>query len=100
MTSIPDSSQRILLGMAIQGNLALPVANANTFVVPRDALTRRGNEWLFVVNDNQAQQLNVETIAEIGQEVAIANPELREGQSAMVTGKDGLTDNAVVQVFD
>lgn len=98
--SLDNPPQGLLPGMAIQANLALPVESANTFIVPRDALTRRGNDWLlFVVNDNnQAQQINVEMIADMGQEVAIANPELKAGQSVVVTGGDGLSDNAAVQV--
>ena len=99
--SLDNPPQGLLPGMAIQGNLALPVDNTNTFIVPRDALTRRGNEWLlFAVNDNQAQQISVEMIAEMGQEVAIANPELREGQSIVVTGGDALIDDAAVQVVN
>ena len=57
------------------------------------------DEWrLFAVNGNQAQQINVEMVADMGQVVAIANSELREGQSIIVTSGDGLADNAAVQV--
>lgn len=91
----------LLPGMAIQANLVVPVNRANTFIVPRDALTRRGEQWfLFTVNDNQAQQLEVEMVADLGQEVAIANPELQAGQAIVVTGGDGLTDNAAVKVVN
>ncbi len=87
--------------MAIQANLAMPIADANTFIVPRDALTRRGDNWLlFAVNNNQAQQLEVEMVADLGTEVVIANPELEEGQAIVVTGGDGLRDNAAVQVVE
>lgn len=97
--SLDNPPQGLLPGMAISADLAMPVADADTFVVPRDALTRRGNEWsLFAVNDNQAQQINVEIIADMGQEVAIASSELQEGQNIVVTGGDGLTDSAAVQV--
>ncbi len=99
--SMDNPPQGLLPGMAIQANLAVPVENADTFIVPRDALTRRGNEWLlFAVDDNQARQINIEMIADMGQEVAIANPELEAGQSIVVTGGDGLTDNAEVQIVD
>lgn len=99
--SLNNPPPQLLPGMAIQANLAMPVENIDTFIVPRDALTRRGNEWLlFAVNDNQARQINVEMIADMGQEVAISNPELEAGQSIVVTGGDGLTDNAEVQVVD
>ena len=68
---------------------------------PRDALTRRRNEWLlFAVNDNQAQQLEIEMVADLGSDVVIANPELEEGQSIVVRGGDGLRDSAVVKVVN
>ena len=91
----------LLPGMAIQANLVVPVNRADTFIVPRDALTRRGEQWLlFTVNNNQAQQLEVEMVADLGQEVAIANPQLQAGQAIVATGGDGLTDNAAVQVVN
>ncbi|MBE9044972.1 efflux RND transporter periplasmic adaptor subunit [Pleurocapsales cyanobacterium LEGE 10410] len=97
--TLDNPPPELLPGMAIQANLAVPIESADTFIVPRDALTRRGNEWLlFTVDDNQARQLEIEMVADLGQEVVIANPELREGQEIVVTGGDGLTDNAVVQV--
>lgn len=97
--SLDNPPQGLLPGMAIQGNLAMPVENADTFVVPRDALTRRGDEWLlFAVNNDRAQQIGVEMVTDLGTDVVIANPELREGQAIVVTGGDGLTDNAAVQV--
>ena len=99
--SLDNPPQELLPGMAIQANLALPVENTDTFIVPRDALTRRGNEWLlFAVNDNQAQQIAVEMVADLGEEVIVANAELEEGQNIVVTGGDGLTDSAAVQVVN
>ena len=98
--SLDEPPQGLLPGMAISADLSMPVADADTFVVPRDALTRRGNEWsLFAVNDNQAQQINVEMIADMGAEVAIASTELQAGQSIVLTGGDGLTDSAAVQII-
>ncbi|MGF1481835.1 MAG: efflux RND transporter periplasmic adaptor subunit [Cyanophyceae cyanobacterium] len=97
--SLDNPPPELLPGMAIQANLALPTDNTNTLIVPRDALTRRDNEWLlFVVNDDRAQQVAVEMVADMGQEVAIANPQLQAGQNIVVMGGDGLTDNAAVQV--
>ena len=99
--SLDNPPQGLLPGMAIQANLAMPVTDANTFIVPRDALTRRGDNWLlFAVNNNQAQQIDVEMVADLGQEVVIANPELQVGRSIVVRGGDGLTDSAAVQVVD
>ena len=99
--SLDNPPSELLPGMAIQANLALPVEATDTFIVPRDALTRRGNEWLlFAVNDNQAQQIAVEMVADLGEEVIVANAELEEGQNIVVTGGDGLTDSAIVQVVN
>lgn len=99
--SLDNPPQGLLPGMAIQANLAMPIENVNTFVVPRDALTRRGDDWLlFTVRNNQAQQVNVDMVVDLGEEVVIANPELQEGQEIVVNGGDGLTDNAAVKVVN
>ncbi|MEO0928057.1 MAG: efflux RND transporter periplasmic adaptor subunit [Cyanobacteria bacterium J06643_13] len=97
--SLDNPPENLMPGMAVQGSLTMPVENADTFIVPRDALTRRGNEWLlFTIENGQAKQISVEMIADMGQEMAIVNPELQEGQNIVVTGGDGLADNAAVQV--
>ncbi|MEL7418688.1 MAG: efflux RND transporter periplasmic adaptor subunit [Cyanobacteria bacterium J06629_2] len=97
--SLDNPPKNLMPGMAVQGSLTMPVENADTFIVPRDALTRRGNEWLlFTIENSQAKQISVEMIADMGQEMAIVNPELQEGQNIVVTGGDGLADNAAVQV--
>ena len=99
--SLDNPPQGLLPGMAIQAHLAVPVENDNTFIVPRDALTRRGDQWLlFRVNENQAQQIVVEMVADLGQEVVIANPQLQEGEAIVVRGGDGLRDSAVVKVVN
>lgn len=99
--SLDNPPQGLLPGMAIQANLAMPIENVNTFVVPRDALTRRGDDWLlFTVRNNQAQQVNVDMVVDLGEEVVIANPELQEGREIVVNGGDGLTDNAAVKVVN
>ncbi|MEM8676952.1 MAG: efflux RND transporter periplasmic adaptor subunit [Cyanobacteria bacterium P01_G01_bin.67] len=99
--SLDNPPQGLLPGMAIQGNLAVPVEGADTFIVPRDALTRRRDDWLlFTVNNNQAQQFAVEMVADLGQEVVIANDELEEGQNIVITGGDGLTNSAAVKVVN
>ncbi|ELS00710.1 RND family efflux transporter, MFP subunit [Xenococcus sp. PCC 7305] len=99
--SLNNPPPGLLPGMAIQASLAVPVDRANTFILPRDALTRRGEQWLvFTVNGNQAQQLEVEMVADLGQEIMIVNPELEAGQAVVVRGGDGLTDNATVKVVN
>ena len=99
--SLDNPPTGLLPGMAIQANLVVPVNRENTFIVPRDALTRRGEQWfLFTVDNNQAQQLEVEVIADLGQKVAIAHSELQAGQAIVVTGGDGLADNAAVKIVN
>jgi len=59
--------------MAIQGELQLRT-NSPSFVVPRDALTRRGEQWLiYSVVEGKAKQFEVELIADMGEKMAISN---------------------------
>lgn len=88
----------LLPGMAVQAELQLP-SDTPSFVVPRDALTRREDRWLvFAVADGRARQLEVELVADMGEKMAIANPQLRPGQAIVVRGGDGLRDQAAVKV--
>jgi RND family efflux transporter MFP subunit len=90
----------LLSGMAIQGELELR-ANSPSFVVSRDALTQRQNQWLiFTVAEGKAQQHEVELLADMGQKVAIYSKQLRVGQSVVVTGGDGLKNGAAVKVVE
>ncbi|WP_373526471.1 efflux RND transporter periplasmic adaptor subunit [Nostoc sp.] len=90
----------LLPGMAIAGNLNMP-SNRPSFVVSRDALTRRQNDWLvFTVADGKAKQIQVEMVADMGKNVAIYHPTLRTGQSIVLRGGDGLQDGAPVKVVD
>ena len=89
----------LLPGMAIQADLEIPLAVNNGFVVPRDALTRRGNQWLlFTVENEQAQQLEVEMLGDLGAEVIVSNPQLQVGQAIVLRGSDGLQNNSAVKV--
>lgn len=88
----------LLPGMAIQGNLELR-ANAPSFVISRDALTRRQNQWfLFSVTEGKARQFPVELVADMGEQVAIYHPQLRAGLPVVIRGGDGLKEGAPVQV--
>jgi HlyD family secretion protein len=90
----------LLPGMAIAGNLNMP-SNRSSFVVSRDALTRRQDQWLvFSVADGKAQQIPVEMIADMGKEVAIYHPSLRTGQRIVLRGGDGLQNGAPVKIVD
>ncbi|MDZ8087303.1 MAG: efflux RND transporter periplasmic adaptor subunit [Nostoc sp. DedQUE12b] len=90
----------LIPGMAIAGNLNMP-SNRSSFVVSRDALTRRQNEWLvFAVADGKAKQIPVEMVADMGKNVAIYHPTLRTGQRIVLRGGDGLQDGAPVKIVD
>jgi len=71
-----EKPQELLPGMAIQGELQLRT-NSPSFVVPRDALTRRGEQWLiYSVVEGKAKQFEVELIADMGEKMAISNEQL------------------------
>ncbi|MCC5658394.1 efflux RND transporter periplasmic adaptor subunit [Nostoc sp. XA010] len=90
----------LIPGMAIAGNLNMP-SNRSSFVVSRDALTRRQNEWLvFAVADGKAKQIPVEMVSDMGKNVAIYHPTLRTGQRIVLRGGDGLQDGAPVKIVD
>jgi RND family efflux transporter MFP subunit len=98
--TLDNPPPELLPGMAIQADLEIPIAVNDGFVIPRDALTRRGNKWLlFTVEDNQAQQLEVEMVSDLGAEVIVTNPQLELGQSVVVKGGDGLKDDSPVKVI-
>lgn len=99
--TLPNPPPGMLPGMAIQADLAMSRTDALTFVVPRDALTRRKDNWLlFTVTENKAQQVVVEMVTDLGKEVVIRHPQLRQGQSIVVRGGDGLSENAAVKVVN
>ncbi|MCC5651842.1 efflux RND transporter periplasmic adaptor subunit [Nostoc sp. XA013] len=90
----------LISGMAIAGNLNMP-SNRSSFVISRDALTRRQNEWLvFAVADGKAKQIPVEMVSDMGENVAIYHPTLRTGQRIVLRGSDGLQDGAPVKIVD
>lgn len=98
--TVDNPPPELLPGMAIQADLEIPIALNNGFLVPRDALTRRGNQWLlFTVENNQAQQLEVEMLSDLGAEVIVTNPQLQAGQSIVVRGGDGLQDSSAVKII-
>ncbi|MBE9105835.1 efflux RND transporter periplasmic adaptor subunit [Nostoc cf. edaphicum LEGE 07299] len=90
----------LIPGMAIAGNLNMP-SNRSSFVISRDALTRRQNEWLvFAVADGKAKQIPVEMVSDMGKNVAIYHPTLRTGQRIVLRGGDGLQDGAPVKIVN
>lgn len=95
---LDNPPQGLLPGMAITGNLQLP-SNTEGFVVSRDALTRRQDKWLvFAVDNGNVKQMEVEMVADMGQQVAISGKELQPGQEIVLRGGDGLRDGAKVKV--
>ena len=97
---LENPPQELLPGMAIQGELQLRT-NSPSFVVPRDALTRRGEQWLiYSVVEGKAKQFEVKLIADMGEKMAISNEQLKVGQPVVVRGSDGLSDGATVQVTE
>lgn len=88
----------LLAGMAINGNLTLPL-NRPSFMVSRDALTRRENQWfVFGIAEGKAQQIPVEMVADMGETVAIYSPSLETGQLIALRGGDGLQNGAPVKI--
>ena len=85
-------------GIAIQANLEIPNPTEG-FVVPRDVLTRRTDQWLvFLVNQDTVQQIAVNLIADMGETVLIAAESLQLGQSVVLKGGDLLADGDKVKV--
>jgi HlyD family secretion protein len=90
--------QGMLPGMAISGALTLPT-DRSSFVVSRDALTRRRNEWfVFTIANNKAKPISVELVTDMGKQVAIYSSELRSGQDIVIRGGDGLNEDTPVKV--
>jgi len=76
MVRVRQKTTPLLPGMAIQGELQL--RTILQLVVPRDALTRRGEQWLiYSVVEGKAKQFEVELIADMGEKMAISNEQLK-----------------------
>ena len=88
----------LLPGMAIQAQLE-QTSDVPSFTVSRDALVQRAGEWVvFAVENEQAQILEVELIADMGETVAIASNQLQDSDAIVVRGGEGLQDGAVVRI--
>ncbi|MBD2099773.1 efflux RND transporter periplasmic adaptor subunit [Leptolyngbya sp. FACHB-261] len=95
---LENVGQRLLPGMAITGTLGLP-SNRPSFVVSRDTLTQRQNQWLvFALAEGKAKQIPVEMVTDMGETVAIYSSELQPGQEIVLRGGDTLRDGAPVKV--
>ncbi|MGF1524237.1 MAG: efflux RND transporter periplasmic adaptor subunit [Leptolyngbyaceae cyanobacterium] len=90
----------LLPGMSVQGTLEL-TSDVSGFVISRDALVQRAGGWVvFAVSDEQAQAIDVELVADMGETVSIASNQLQNGQSIVIRGSEGLQDGAAVNVVD
>ena len=89
----------LLPGMAIQGALEL-TSDTPGLLVSRDALVQRAGAWIvFAVNDEQAQEIEVELVADMGETVSIFSDQLQDGQSIAVRGSEGLQNGVAVNVI-
>ncbi|WP_404785214.1 efflux RND transporter periplasmic adaptor subunit [Altericista sp. CCNU0014] len=90
--------QGLLAGMSVEAQLVRP-NNRTGFVVSRDVLSQRQNRWfLFTVVDGKAKPIRVDLLSDMGPEVAVSSPELRNGQPIVSRGADGLRDGMAVKV--
>jgi len=98
--NLPEYNPSLLPEMSIQGTIELPVSTTEeVFIVPRDALTNRGENWvIFVVENELVQEYQVTILADQGEEVAIANPQLQSGQEIVIAGGEGLNQGAKVKI--
>jgi RND family efflux transporter MFP subunit len=88
----------LLPGMAISATITQPI-NRFGFLVSRDALTRRRDQWLvFAVDNDKAKQVQVEMVADMGKQVLISTPDLKAGQAIVSRGSDLLQDNSPIKV--
>ncbi|MDJ0714830.1 MAG: efflux RND transporter periplasmic adaptor subunit [Prochloraceae cyanobacterium] len=97
---LDNPPQGLISGMAVRGELELPIA-ADSYIISRDALVRRGNKWLvFTVANDRAKEHEVQLVADMGLEVAITSEQLQNGQQVVVRGGDGLNNGAPVKTSD
>ena len=91
---------QLVPGIAIQAALEIPNPTEG-FIVPRDVLTRRDEQWLvFVVNQDTVQQIPVNLVTDMGETVLIKSETLQPGQSIVLKGGDALADGDKVNVTE
>lgn len=98
---LDNPPEDLVPGMAVRGETTLPI-RSDGFVVPRDALTARGSRRLVYVadaGDDTVRELEIEVLADMGAQVAIAHPQLQSGQRIVVQGGDGLRDGASINAI-
>jgi multidrug efflux pump subunit AcrA (membrane-fusion protein) len=97
--SLDNPPPNLLSGMAVTGNLELS-SDRPSFVISRDAVTRRQDRWfVYTVAENKAREIEVDLVADMGDRLAIYNPQLRSGQAIVLKGGDGLSEGTAVKVI-
>lgn len=94
----------LLPGTAVNGSFRAP-SNRGGYTISRDALTRRGDQWLVfgIAKNDQgmtARQIPVELISDAGETVVINSPALRDNLEIVLKGGDALSDQAPIMVVE
>ncbi|MBD2212984.1 efflux RND transporter periplasmic adaptor subunit [Calothrix sp. FACHB-156] len=97
---LQNPPQNLLPKMAIAAELKLQIA-PNSFVVPRDALVQRDDNWLvYTVANGKAAQVPVKLVVDMGETMAISSNQLQIGQPVVVRGGEALMHGAPVQIAE
>jgi RND family efflux transporter MFP subunit len=97
---LQNPPQNLLPKMAIAAELQLQV-EPNSFVVPRDALVQRDDNWLvYTVANGKAAQIPVKLVVDMGETMAISSSQLQVGQPVVVRGGEALMHGAPVQIAE
>lgn len=97
---LQNPPENLLPKMAIAAELELQV-DANSYVIPRDALIQREDRWfVYTVANDKATEMNIQLVADMGETVAISGEQLRVGQPIVVRGGEALMNGAPVQATE
>jgi multidrug resistance efflux pump len=92
----------LLPGTAVNGSFTIS-SERGGYRISRDALTRRGNQWLvFGIEKGpkgmSARQIPVDLISDEGETVVINSPALSDDLEIVLKGGDALADKAAIMV--
>lgn len=97
---LQNPPENLLPKMAVAAELELQI-DANSFVVSRDALVQREDQWfVYTVADNKATEMNIQLVADMGETVAISGEQLQVGQPIVIRGSEALMNGASVQATE
>lgn len=96
LAEIPDhQSSRLVLGSRVTGRIAL--ATHQALVVPRSAVLREGDKaYVFIVENERAQRVSVDTGARQGDDVGVSG-DLKAGDRVVTLGNYELSDGMTVR---